>query len=238
MRRSLGFVRFGSPRGEIVPAAAHHTRGASADVLDVEICVSHPVVRFAACAPRVKPVRQDPPLPVRLFIEPESLAADPSSAPARSLLAACIVFSTHATLRFCDLQRTHCLRLSASGIYGSTWRAQTRASWKNRRASPRAGISGASDWFRPLIFFAGAYRKRRGAPPRFPLPQISSNWAIVNDKPGSYATARRLLATAALRFGVPGAGRLALHSPRGFYPTCSAQLGHPPDLRRKLGRWA
>ena len=225
-------------RGETVPAAAKHALGVFAAALGVNLALDHPLVSQAAAIPASKPVRQAPLLPVEMALAMEARALEENALEGRRVFAACIALMTNATLRFCDVQRVDSIDQNESAVFGTTWRSKTKVSGQNQWAAPKAGVAGSEGWHLPLFTYRTDYKKKYGRDPHFILPQLDTRWNIIEDVPMSAASARRALNTWASALEVKGGGKLTLHSPRTFFPTCSAQLGHPLSWRRKLGRWS
>ena len=112
-----------------------------------------------------------------------------------------------------------------SVLHGTMWRVKTKKAAAALWATPRAGAAGATDWHVPLLVWRSDYAAEHGSPPTFALPQIHTQWAVVEPAPISYTTARRYLVAIAEAAEIQGASALTLQSPRTFTPTASSQLG-------------
>ena len=112
-----------------------------------------------------------------------------------------------------------------SVLRGAIWKVKTKKAAAAVWATPRAGAAGAADWHVPLLVWHSGYAAERGSPPTFALPQIHTQWTVVEPAPMSYTSVRQYLVAIAEAAEIQGASALTLHSPRTFTPTASSQLG-------------
>ena len=80
-----------------------------------------------------------------------------------------------------------------SVLHGTIWRVKTKRAAAALWATPRAGAAGATDRHVPLLVWRSEYAAEHGSPPTFALPQIHTQWTVVEPAPMSYTSARRYL---------------------------------------------
>ena len=132
-------------------------------------------------------------MPVELAVVPERIATDASTPFPRRLFAAAILLMSYATLRFGDVQGMGAMEANNSVLRGTMWKVKAKKAAAAVWATPRAGATGAADWHVPLLVWNCGYAAERGSPPTFALPQIHTQWAVVEPAPMSYTSARRYL---------------------------------------------
>ena len=153
--------------------------------------------------------------------------------------ASAILVTTHASLRFDDVQSLRTFERNDDSIYGTLTSSKAKKqhclNWP--RACPLTGVTGATDWAQSLLDMRSACRKVSGVDMRYLFHRLDYTWTLVAEGPSPYSTTRRKLAILRAGLGGPMGESYTMHSPKNLFPTAANQMSFGQIELTIIGRW-
>ena len=92
---------------------------------------------------------------------------------------------SYASLRSSGAQRLRSFHINDDSIHGTLLTCKTKkphgVDWP--LACPRKGVTGSTEWIRPLLDFRATHEKTNGFEPPFTFPRVNHLWELESAEP-------------------------------------------------------